>query len=51
MEKGICTGRELYIILPTVGALNLRHENNNYFSRWRKIRKYLSEKLQKVTHD
>ena len=35
----------------TVGALNLRHENNNYFSRWCKIRKYLSEKLQKVTHD
>jgi len=35
----------------TVDTLNLCHENNNYFSRWRKIRKYLSEKLQKVTHD
>ena len=42
---------KLHNMLHTVGALNLRHENNNYFSRWRKIRKYLSEELQKVTHD
>ena len=27
------------VILCTVGALNLRHENNNYFSRWTLARK------------
>ena len=40
--------KQSFTTTSTVGALNLRHENN-YFSRWHKIRKYLSEKLQKVT--
>ena len=42
------TWKQSFTTTSTVGALNLRHENN-YFSRWHKIRKYLSEKLQKVT--
>ena len=39
------------LLCDTIGALNLRHKINNYFSRLCNIRKYLSEKLQKVTHD
>ena len=35
--------------MSTVSALNLRHQNNNNFSRQRKIRKYVSEKSLNVT--
>ena len=49
--QGVRCPIKTHVTFITVSALNLHHQNNYYFSRRCKIRKYVSEKSLNVTHN